>query len=67
MCKDCKSSIIINYNYVCVEPNQRKGKVKWSFVCGSYIERVKPVYVRGVFISKIELYDHIKMIKNKGE
>ena len=46
MCKDCKKSIIINNNYICLEPVQRKGKVRFTFVCGSYVKRVKPVYMR---------------------
>ena len=46
MCKNCKSSIIINYNYVCIESRQKKGIVKGTYKCKYFKTRTKEIYIK---------------------
>lgn len=46
MCKDCKSAIIINMRYVCTNAKVPKGIVRSEYKCGSYMKRIKAIYVR---------------------
>ena len=46
MCKNCKSSMLINYNYVCIEPKQRRGIVRSSFKCKGFGLRVNNIYIK---------------------